>query len=274
MSKRSSIGLEEREHVAALLLCALVLLRTGSLLSGGSLVGAQALDHSVLRLTINFLSRLLLGLRWPIGGLVLLRRSVFGLLLLLSRRILVFFLLVIRVGLALISLLVVGIWLLGSLAAAVALRRSAVAAALAAFPAFVVPRGSASAPVAALGLGTAHVVTLLLLVTFVPGTIVSAGAPLLLTTASRLLLLVVHRAFDVGRSHRGLHRCSDTLNAIVIFLFMALNFEPFALHDLGRLVVGVDHCPMRASLGRMLRLRDLRHLACPCVSKLRRTATG
>ena len=264
------MGLEEREQVAALLLCAFVLLRTGSLLSGGSLVGAQALDHSVLRLTINFLSRLLLGLRWPIGGLVLPRRSVFGFLLLLSRRILVFFLLVIRVGLALISLLVVGFLLLGSLAAAVALR--AVAATLAAFPAFVVARRSAPAPVAAFILGAAHIMTLLLLVTFVPWTILSARSLVLLTTASRLLL-VVHRAFDCARSHRGLHLCSDVLDAILIYLFVAVSLEPFAWHDLGRLVVGVDHSSVRASLRRRL-LRDLRDLAGPGVGELRRTATG
>lgn len=268
------MGLVEREQVVALLLCNLVLLRTGSLLCSGSLVGAQALDHSVLRLTINFLSRLLLGLRLLIGGLVLPRRSVFAFLLLLSRRILVFFLLVIRGGFALISLLVVGILVLAALAAAgVALLRTAVAATLAAFPAFVVARGSVSAPEAALILGTAHILALLLLFTIVSRTIFSAGTLGLLAAASGLLLLVVHGALDVGGSHRGLHRGSDMLDAIIIFLLVALNFEPLALHHLGRFVVCVHHSPVRTSLRHWL-YRDLGHLAGPGVGELGRATAG
>ena len=260
MSKRSSVGLEELEQVVALLLCAsaalVLLLSTSGRLPSGSLVGAQTLDHSVRRLTINFLSRLLLGLRWPIGGLVLPWRSVFAFLLLLSRRILVFFLLVIRATLDLISLLIVMILVVGSLAT-VALGRTAIATASAAFFAVILARGSVSAPAAALSLGAGMVllVVLDLLPAFVLWTIFCAGTSRLLSAALWLiLLLVVHRAVDIAWSDRCLIRCSHMLDAVIIFLFVALDLELLALDDLGRLIIGVYHCPVGASLrGRLLR---------------------
>lgn len=272
MSKRSRLGLIEREQVVALFRRrGLVLLCTGCRLSARGLVGAQTLDHSVLSLTINFLSRLLLGLRLLIGGVSVSWRSVFGFLLVLSRRILVFFLLVLGGTFALprISLLVIRILFLGFIASVV-LRRTAVATTSTAFPAFVVERMSVTAAAASLGLRPAPVLlVLLLLATFVLGTILTPAMTLALLSAALRLLLVVHRSLDSAGGNRGLFCCIYMLDPILVYLFMALSFESLALLDLARLFICVHHYPVRPCLwGRLL--WNLGDLAGASVSELGR----